>query len=121
VKKRTTIRLYGFKGCEMVRNAMKWLDANGVVYEFFDYRRDKLDAKVIDNWFVRAGWERVFNRKSTTFRELPEIEKSGITPMRALQMILAETNLIKRPILDTGSELLLGFKADVWAETIVDS
>ena len=97
---------------------MKWLDANKIEYDFFDYRRDKLDAKVVDHWFARAGWENVFNRNSTTFRELPESEKVDIDAKRAKKMILDETNLIKRPILDTGTALLLGFKAEAWAKAI---
>jgi Spx/MgsR family transcriptional regulator len=113
-----TIKLYGFKSCDMVRNAMKWLDANDVAYEFFDYRRDALDAKVVDDWFARAGWEKVFNRNSTTFKELPDSQKVDIDAKRARQMIVAETNLIKRPVLDTGDALLLGFKADAWAEAL---
>lgn len=113
-----TIKLYGFKSCDMVRNAMKWLDANGVDYEFFDYRRDALDAKTVDDWFARAEWEKVFNRNSTTFKELPDDQKVGLNAKRAKQMILANTNLIKRPVLDTGDALLLGFKADVWAEAL---
>lgn len=116
-----TNRLYGFKSCDMVRNAMKWLDANGVAYEFFDYRRERLDPKTVDDWFARAGWEKVFNRNSTTFKELPESEKIGIDAKRAQQMILAETNLIKRPVFDTSDALLLGFKADVWAQAILTS
>lgn len=112
------IRLYGFKSCDMVRNATKWLNANDVAFDFFDYRVHKLDPKVVDDWFARAGWENVFNRNSTTFKELPESEKTGITAKRAKQMILAETNLIKRPILDTGDAMLLGFKADAWARAL---
>ena len=116
--KRMTITLYGFKSCDMVRNARKWLDANGVAYEFFDYRQQALDAKVVDDWFARAGWEMVFNRNSTTFKDLPEGKKAGIDMKRARQMILTETNLIKRPVLDTGDALLLGFKADAWAQAL---
>lgn len=112
------VRLYGFKSCDTVRNAMKWLDVNGVAYEFFDYRRDELDPNVVDDWFARASWEQVFNRKSTTFKELSEREKIDIDATRAKQMLLAETNLIKRPILDTGNALLFGFKADAWAQAI---
>ncbi len=110
--------LYGFRSCDMVRNAMKWLDANGVAYTFFDYRKDTLDPAVVDDWFARAGWEQVFNRNSTTFKELPEQDKVGIDAKRAKQMILAETNLIKRPVLDTGDQLLLGFKAANWATAL---
>lgn len=112
------VRLYGFKSCDMVRNAMKWLDAHGVAYEFFDYRRDTLDPTVVDDWFARAGWEKVFNRNSTTFKELPAKEQAGIDAKKAKRMILAQTNLIKRPILDIGTELLLGFKADAWEKAL---
>jgi arsenate reductase (glutaredoxin) len=110
--------LYGFKSCDMVRNAMKWLDANDVVYIFFDYRRDTLDPKIVDDWFRRAGWEKVFNRNSTTFKELPDNQKTGIDAKRAKQMLLVETNLIKRPVLDSGDALLLGFKAETWAKAL---
>ena len=113
-----SITLYGFRSCDMVRDARKWLDAQGVKYEFFDYRKDALDAKVIDDWFKRAGWETVFNRNSTTFKELPEREKAGIHAKRAKRMILEQTNLIKRPVLDTGRELVFGFKAENWANAL---
>jgi arsenate reductase (glutaredoxin) len=113
-----SVRLYGFRGCDAVRKAMAWLDANAVPCDFFDYRRETLDASVVDDWFARAGWERVFNRNSTTFRELPERDKAGIDAARAKAMILAETNLIKRPVLDTGDTLLFGFKAPEWAAAL---
>lgn len=98
---------------------MKWLDANGVAYEFFDYRKEALSPKTVDDWFARAGWENVFNRNSTTYKELSESEKAGITEKRARQMIVAETNLIKRPLLDTGDTILLGFKADAWGRCLL--
>jgi arsenate reductase len=102
----------------MVRDARKWLDANDVAYEFFDYRKDALDPATIDDWFARAGWETVFNRNSAAFKDLPEREKGGIDAKRAKRMILAQTNLIKRPVLDAGGELLFGFKADAWARAL---
>ena len=115
---RSKVRLYGFRSCDMVRNAMKWLDANGVAYDFFDYRKEAVDPRVIDDWFARAGWERVFNRNSTAYKEMPENRKVGIDAKRAKQLILEETNLIKRPVLDTGRTLLFGFKADVWKDAL---
>jgi arsenate reductase len=111
-------RLYGFQSCDMVRNARKWLDANDVAYEFVDYRKAALAPATIDDWFARAGWEAVFNRNSTAFKDLPEREKDGIDARRAKRMILAQTNLIKRPVLDAEGELLFGFKADVWARAL---
>ncbi len=106
--------LYGFKSCDMVRAEMKWLDARNAIYTFVDYRRVPLDPATIDDWFDRAGWEAVFNRKSTAFRALPERQQSTITRATAKPLILAETNFIKRPLLDTGECLLTGFNAARW-------
>src|SRR5262245_1267900 len=86
------ITLYGFKSCDTVGKARAWLDARDIKFRFFDYRVEKLDPKVVDGWFARAGWEKVFNRNSTAFKELPEAEQAGIDENRARAMILAETN-----------------------------
>lgn len=110
--------LYGFKSCDTVKKARTWLDKHGVEHRFFDYRVEKLDPKVVDGWFKRAGWEAVFNRNSTTFKDLPEDNKAGIDEKQARAMILAETNLIKRPVLDTGDRLLFGFKADQYEAAV---
>ena len=98
----------------MVRAAMKWLDANGVQYTFFDYRREPLTGTTIDDWFARAGWESVFNRNSTAYKELSPQTQAGLTPKRAKALILENKNFIKRPLLDTGTKILLGFNAARW-------
>lgn len=113
-----TVVLYGFKACDTVKKARLWLDRNGVEHRFFDYRVETLDPATVDDWFARAGWEKVLNRNSTTFRELPDSEKSGIDQDAARRLILAETNLIKRPVLDTGDALVFGFKADAYAQAL---
>ncbi len=113
-----TTTLYGFKSCDMVKKARKWLDDNRVAHGYFDYRAEKLDPKTVDDWFRRAGWETVFNRNSTTFKELPDNQKSGIDEKKARAMILAETNLIKRPVLDTGRTLVFGFKPETFAAAL---
>ncbi|HTV70936.1 MAG TPA: Spx/MgsR family RNA polymerase-binding regulatory protein [Rhizobiaceae bacterium] len=110
-----TTTLYGFKSCDMVKNALKWLDGHGVKHEFFDYRKDRLDPKVLDGWFARAGWETVFNKNSTSFKELPEAKKAKLDAKTARALILEDTNMIKRPVLDTGGKLQFGFKPDAYA------
>lgn len=109
------VTLYGFAGCTTVRNARKWLDAHGVAYEFFDYRIRQLEPVTVDGWFGRAGWEAVFNRGSATFRNLPEATRLGIDEDKARTMILDETNLIRRPVLDAGGRLHFGFKPEEYA------
>nr|WP_274630709.1 arsenate reductase [Mesorhizobium shangrilense] len=112
------VTLYGFKSCDTVKKARNWLDSQGIEHEFFDYRVKKLDPEIVDGWFKRAGWEKVLNRNSTTFKELPDADKAKIDEDAARRMILAETNLIKRPVLDTGDRLLFGFKADAYEEAV---
>ena len=110
--------LYGFKSCDTVKRARKWLDERGIDYRWFDYRVEKLDPATVDDWFARAGWEAVLNRNSTTFKELPETDKAGLDERKARAMILTETNFIKRPVLDTGKTLLFGFKADAYDQAL---
>lgn len=112
------VTVYGFKSCDTVKKALHWLGAKGVAHEFFDYRKKELDPAIVDDWFDRAGWEAAFNRGSTAFRALPDNEKAGIGAARAKELILADTNFIKRPVLDTGDVLLFGFKADAYAQAL---
>ena len=107
--------LYGFRSCDMVRNAMTWLDEAGVAYTFVDYRRQPLSGATIDDWFARAGWENVFNRNATAFRKLSADQQSALTMASAKALILENTNYIKRPLLDTGSTIHVGFNAARWA------
>lgn len=110
--------LYGFASCDMVRNARKWLDAHAIAHTFVDYRRTPLAAATIHDWFARADWEQVFNRNSTAFKELSASEQASVTPETAVSLMLANTNFIKRPLLDTGTKILLGFKAAEWAKEL---
>lgn len=110
--------LYGFNGCDTVKKARRWLDANGVAHDFFDYRKSDLDPKIIDDWFDRAGWETVFNRGSTAYRSLPETRKSSIDADAAKALIIADTNFIKRPVLDTGDALLFGFSVEAYEKAV---
>jgi arsenate reductase len=105
-----TFILYGIKSCDTVRKARLWLEAGSVPYEFVDYRFKGLDPNVLDGWFRRAGWEKVLNRSSAAFRALPDADKEAIDEAKARRLILANTNLVKRPVLDGGGTLLFGFR-----------
>jgi arsenate reductase (glutaredoxin) len=107
--------IYGFRGCDTVKKALNWLDTNNVTHEFFDYRKQQLDPHTVSDWFERAGWENVLNRNSTSFKALSDAQEAALDAARAKDMILTDTNLIKRPVLDTGDDLLFGFRADAYA------
>ena len=108
--------LYGIRNCDTIRKARRWLDEHGVEYRFHDLRTDGLDEKTLQAWEKRLGWERLLNRRGTTWRRLPEAEREGIDRTRALQIMLDNPAIIKRPLLAVGRQLHLGFSADTYRD-----
>ena len=110
------VTIYGIKNCDTMKKAFKWLDEHGVEYEFHDYKKAGLDEKQLKVWVKQVGWETLVNRRGTTWRKLPEADRENIDEAKAIKLMLANLSLIKRPVLDTGKELHVGFKADDYAK-----
>lgn len=106
--KRVTI--YGIKSCDTMKKARVWLDERGVAYAFHDYKTQGVDRERLRAWAREVGWETLLNRAGTTFRKLPETERQGISEGKAIELMLAQPSMIKRPVLDIGSRLIVGFK-----------
>jgi arsenate reductase (glutaredoxin) len=106
--------IYGLATCDTTRAARKWLDAKGVAYQFHDVREDGLTKSMVEGWVKALGWEKVLNKASTTWRELPEKEKQNVDEKRAIALLLANPTLVKRPVLDAAGKLTLGFKPEAW-------
>ncbi len=102
--------LYGIKNCDTVRKARKWLDAKDIEYRFHDMRSDGLDKKELSAWAKAVGWETLLNRRGTTWRQLPDSDKDGVDETRAIQLMLDNPTLIKRPVLVHQNGILVGFK-----------
>lgn len=110
-----TITLYGIKNCDTVKKARAWLDGEGIAYRFHDFRADGLNADRLNGWAARLGWEKLLNKAGTTFRALPAEDKDGLDSRRALALMAANPTLIKRPVLEAGDALLIGFKDELYA------
>jgi arsenate reductase (glutaredoxin) len=106
--------LYGIKNCDTVKKARGWLEKNGVAYQFHDYRVDGLTLEQLQHFAADLGWEAMLNRSSTSWRQLSAEQQADLTEVKALQLMMEIPTLIKRPILNTGSELLIGFKPDIY-------
>jgi arsenate reductase (glutaredoxin) len=106
------VTLYGIKNCETMKKARAWLDANGVAYAFHDYKAQGIDRPRIEGWARDVGWETLLNRAGTTFRKLPDAEKANIDESRALVLMAEQPSMIKRPVLDLGDRLVVGFKPE---------
>jgi arsenate reductase len=112
------ITIYGIKACDTMKKARAWLDAHGVAYDFHDYKAVGIDRTRLERWSGAVGWETLLNRSGTTFRKLPDADKSGLTEKKAIALMLAQPSMIKRPVLDLGGRLVVGFKPDIYAKEV---
>jgi arsenate reductase len=102
--------LYGIKNCDTVRKARRWLDNNGVVFQFHDFRADGLDQSTIESWLETVSWETLLNKRGTTWRKLDAPRKEQLDQTTAIALMLDNPTLIKRPVLSDNSSCKLGFK-----------
>ena len=72
----------------------------------------------LERWADHVGWEVLLNRSGTTFRKLPEADRQGLDLARAIELMLAQPSMIKRPVLEIGDRLIVGFKPEVYASLI---
>lgn len=87
-----------------MQKAFKWLDAKKIKYHFHDYREAGIDKATIENWLQHLPIDKVINLRSTTFKELPEKDKTAVTDKaKAIALIIKNPTIVKRPLWDFGS------------------
>lgn len=107
--------LYGIRNCDTMKKARSWLDGRGVKYEFHDYKVAGIGRDRLERWCREVGWEALLNRAGTTFRKLPEQQKSPLDERRAVALMMQQPSMIKRPVLEWDGPLLVGFKPEEYA------
>ncbi len=110
--------LYGIKNCNTVKKARAWLDQRGIAYQFHDVRADGLTLEQLQNFATRVDWQCLLNRTSTSWRKLSPEQQTDLTEVKAIQLILNAPTLLKRPVLDTGELLLVGFKIEEYQQLV---
>ena len=103
------IVVYGLKNCDTCRKAIKWLEAEGKDTHLVDLRIDPINSQMLEKWVELIGWEKLLNRRSTTWRNLSNLEKQQINKIKACVLMLACPTLIKRPVFVYDGQLLVGF------------
>lgn len=111
--------LYGIKNCDTMKKARAWLDGHGVAYTFHDYHADGIERAHLDRWIKAVGWETLLNRAGTTFRKLPDADKTGLTERAAVALMLAQPSMIKRPVLEIGTRYVVGFRPEVYQQEVL--
>jgi arsenate reductase len=104
--------IYGIKNCDTMKKARTWLDSHKVAHSFHDYKSSGIDKAILEGWAKKVGWEVLLNRAGTTFRKLPDTDKDGLTEKKAIDLMLAQPSMIKRPVLEARGKLTVGFKPE---------
>ena len=113
-----TLHLFGIKACDTMKKARTWLDEHAVSYDFHDYKTAGIDRAHLTQWCDEHGWQVVLNRAGTTFRKLDDERKADLDQAKAIELMLAQPSMIKRPVLDLGDRTLIGFKPDIYAAAL---
>ncbi|MEN5017616.1 ArsC family reductase [Erwinia sp. Eh17-17] len=114
------LTMYGIKNCDTIKKARKYLDAQGMDYQFHDYRADGVDAELLQRFMDTLGWQALLNTRGTTWRKLEESERNAVdNPAAALKVMLAQPAIIKRPLLCAADgSMLLGFSEATYSPFI---
>jgi arsenate reductase len=111
-------KIFGIKNCDTMKKAMTWLNENSVAHEFIDYKKTGVAEAHLPDWCQRAGWEKLLNTRGLTWRKLSDEERVAVDEQKALKLMAQYPSLIKRPVLDTGSHLLVGFNPESYEEAL---
>jgi len=104
--------IYGIPNCDTMKKARSWLTSHGVAHEFHDYKVAGIERAKLEGWIASVGWEVLLNRAGTTFRKLPDKDKTNVTEAHAIKLMLEQPSMIKRPVLEHGKKVLVGFSPE---------
>jgi Spx/MgsR family transcriptional regulator len=110
------LTVYGIKSCDTCRRARKYLAEHEIDFRFHDVRDDGLDIQMLERWASRIDWQRLLNRKSLTWRKIPEVDRSGVTKDRAFALMIDQPTLLKRPVLESPHFMAVGFSEKRFGE-----
>ncbi len=112
------ITLYGIKNCDTMKKAFAWLAANGVAYDFVDYKKAGVVAEHLPVWAAKAGWQVLLNTKGLMWKKLSDEQRADVDEAKALALLNEYPSMIKRPVLVVGEQVLVGFNADQYAQQL---
>jgi arsenate reductase len=110
------LTVYGIKSCDTCRRARKYLTEHQIDHEFHDVRDDGLDIQTLERWAGRIGWEKLLNKRSLTWRKLPEVDRNDMSRDKALAAMIEKPTLIKRPVLEGEAFIAVGFSEKRFGE-----
>jgi arsenate reductase len=109
------LKIYGIRNCDTMKKAMAWLDSQNLAYEFIDYKKAGVVAGRLPHWLHAADWEALLNRRGLMWKKLGDAERTDVDVRKAAQLMTSYPALIKRPVLESGDTVVVGFDPDLYA------
>ena len=106
--------IYGISNCDTVKKAKNWLDKHNIDYQFHDFRQQGLDKKIIDGWLKTVAWDKILNKRSTSWRNLDPSIQQTINKSNVVDLLIENPTLIKRPVMDVNDTITIGFNSDTY-------
>lgn len=114
-EKKVVTTVFGIRNCDTMKKAFAWLEANGVAYAFVDYKKAGVAQDRLPDWKCRAGWKKLLNTRGLMWKKLSDAERADVDEAKALQLMAQYPSLIKRPVVEAGGALLVGFDPETFA------
>ena len=114
-----SITVYGIPNCDSVKKARVWLSERGIDYTFHDFKKQGVPAAAVDLWLSHVSWDMLVNRKGTTWRKLDPARQARVTDAAsARHLMLEHASVIKRPVMVTGQEVIVGVNLEAWQRVV---
>jgi arsenate reductase len=110
------IRIYGIRNCDTMKKAFAWLEAHGVAYEFIDYKKAGVAAERLPHWNRKAGWKALLNTRGLMWKKLADADRADVDEAKALALMAATPSLIKRPVVECGEQVVVGFDPERFSQ-----
>lgn len=109
------LRVHGIKNCDTVKKSLKWLDKHELPYEFIDVREAPLQQQTVLTWLEQLPPEKLLNKRSTSWRQLTEAQKTESDPYAIAALVSEQPTLFKRPLVETSDGIHCGFNEKDWS------
>ena len=114
------ITVYGIHNCDTIKKTLNWLTKNNIGFVFYDYKKQGITKEKLSAWCKLVGWEVLLNKKSTTWRELdPPVQEKTTNQAAAIKLMMENTSIIKRPVIEKGNQLLVGYNEELYLKIIL--
>jgi len=112
------ITIYGIKNCETMKKSFAWCAEHGINYVFHDYKAAGIEPGRLNQWCRHLGWKTLLNTRGTTWRKLPADKQAVATQAQAVALMSEYPTLIKRPVVETDGQLLVGFDPRIFSSFV---